>query len=309
MAVNPVDRLLGVYNALMAAVWLALSGRAPFAPVIAVAHAAAAALPWLLAQDAAQRTARPVRLLVAVYPLLWLGAYWTEMDFLRHWLHGRSFDHLIAPLDRFAFGVHLQDVWIHAWDAQWWSELMHGSYFAYYLVIVAPPLALLASGRHHALRDVVFRLMVTYVACYVVYLVLPIDGPGHTMARYAGPLTDGSAYRMVRAAMGFGDALGTAFPSSHAAGAVTIAVVMWRWFPRWAAILATLEAVGVALSTVYTQNHFAIDSVAGVAYALALQAWAVPALRRVFGARRRRPIPVLVPARWPGGQPGGERAS
>jgi membrane-associated phospholipid phosphatase len=141
---------------------------------------------------------------------------------------------------------------------------------------------------------VVFGLAVAYLGCYVLYVLFPVDGPSHTMARYAGPLTEGFFYRLSTNAVHAGDSLGTAFPSSHVVGAVSMAILAARWLPRRVALVFALEALGVALSTVYTQNHFAIDAAAGVLLALGVQLIAVPALEAVLQGRRAElPVPPL----------------
>jgi len=146
---------------------------------------------------------------------------------------------------------------------------------------------------------VTFGLAVGYLACYAVYLVFPVDGPAHTMARYSGPLTDGFFYQLSMNAVHAGDSLGTAFPSSHVVGAVSMAILATRWFPRPVSLVFSLEATGVVLATVYTQNHFAIDAAVGVTAALILQLFVAPPLE-VALARRRSvppvpPLPVFTP--------------
>lgn len=306
--VLPVDRLLALYNGLLAAIWLALAGRVPWALAICLAHGAAASLPWLRAHDRA--AGRGIRVLLGLYPLVWLLAFWTELGLLRFALHDRTYDAAVTALDAALFGANWNLVWMPAMPWPWLSELMHFSYFAYYALIFVPPLVLALAGRRDTLRDVTFRLMVSYLACYLVYLLAPVDGPMHTMPQYNGPLADGFFYRMVHAVLDGGDSLGTAFPSSHVVGAITIVLVGRRWFGRWTARLLALEAVGVTLSTVYTQNHFAVDVVAGVALALVLQRYAVPALERVLRgaahAPRRTPsmvTPDLVGDTSAGGTP------
>jgi membrane-associated phospholipid phosphatase len=134
----------------------------------------------------------------------------------------------------------------------------------------------------------------------VLYALFPVDGPSHTMARYAGPLTDGFFYRLSTNAVHAGDSLGTAFPSSHVVGAVSMAILAARWLPRRVALVFAMEGVGVVLSTVYTQNHFAIDSAVGVLLALGVQLIAVPALESTLRERRLElpvpPLPVYVAA-------------
>jgi len=78
----------------------------------------------------------------------------------------------------------------------------------------------------------------------------------------------------------FGDSMGTAFPSSHVAGSLTAAWAGWRWFSRPTAMLLALEAAGVVVATVYTQNHYAIDVLAGILWAVLLQLTVVPVLER-----------------------------
>ncbi|NNG17195.1 MAG: phosphatase PAP2 family protein [Gemmatimonadales bacterium] len=108
-------------------------------------------------------------------------------------------------------------------------------------------------------------------------------------------MTEGFWYQLVKQAHDSGDSLGTAFPSSHVAGSVTIAYLAWRWLPRGWAWLIALETVGVCFATVYTQNHYAIDALGGLVWATVLQVVAVPLVRGVLsGAPSERfTIPVL----------------
>jgi hypothetical protein len=46
------------------------------------------------------------------------------------------------------------------------------------------------------------------------------------------------------------------------------AMLAWRWLPRWVAVILWVEAIGVLLSTFYTQHHYAVDSWAGFAWAV-----------------------------------------
>jgi membrane-associated phospholipid phosphatase len=292
-AVLPVDRLVAGYNLLLAAVWSVTLLRTPYAPWICAAHLAAAGLPSLLEQ-AKDRLTPAGRALREIYPLLLLVAFWSELGFIREQLHAGANDAPIAALDLALFGVHVNAVWMPRMPHVWLSEVMHFVYFAYYPLIFLPPLVMGLAGRTAALRDMTLRLLVTYIGCYLIYIFFPVDGPSHTMVRYAGALTDGFFYRLAHGAVHVGDSLGTAFPSSHVAGAVTIAYLGWRWCRPAVAALLAVEAAGVCLATIYTQNHFTIDSVAGVVLALVLQALVAPALARARApAAEARPVPIL----------------
>jgi membrane-associated phospholipid phosphatase len=129
-----------------------------------------------------------------------------------------------------------------------------------------------------AFEDVTLRLLATYVGCYLVYVAFPTAGPKVFGLPFEGAATDGFFFGLVSRAHETGTVYGAAFPSSHVAGAVTVAWLGWRWFRPAAALLLTLQAGGVLMSTVYTQNHYAVDSLAGLGFALAVQTWVVPAL-------------------------------
>jgi membrane-associated phospholipid phosphatase len=282
-----VHLLLAGYNLLVAALWAVSIPRAPYAASLAAAHGVAALLPVLWASR--HRRAGGEGALSGVgavlwqyYPLVLLAAFWSEMDLFRLSIHPVPYDRIVSQLDLALFGTHWNAVLMPLLPAGWVSEAMHFSYLAYYPLIFVPPIVLGLRGRRDALRDVVYRLLLTYLVCYLVYLAFPVDGPQYTMPRVggAGALTQGFFYRLSHSVTAAADTLGTGFPSSHVAGAVTMAWLGARWMPRPVAVLFMLEAAAVLVATVYTQNHFAVDALAGLTLALLLQGLAAPALQR-----------------------------
>ena len=290
---RPVDRLVSAYSLGFAVLWLGAPGRAAFIPTVVCAHVAAAVLPSVLARrHAAGR--RVGRTLHELYPLIFVLLVWIEMGLVREFLHAAANDPVIAAADQVLFGRHLHAVWMPAMPHVWFSELMFLIYLAYYPLVFLTPVVLLLLGRRQALRGVMLGLAVAYLGCYALYAVFPVDGPSHTMGRYAGPLTEGLFYRLSTGAVHAGDSLGTAFPSSHVAGAVSMAILASRWLSRPVAWLFGFEAAGVVLATVYTQNHFAVDALAGILLAVLLQLVAVPLLSASLAGRPIRvPVPPL----------------
>ena len=294
-AARPVDRLLAVYNLLLAGLWtsVTIAGEPATAgagltfelgpgkaTLLAVVHLFAAGLPLLIGRLSWDRGfgSRLLRTLHEVYPLLLLPVFWLELDPLIRTLHGTTRDAAIMALDRAVFGLHLDQVWIRAMPQAWFSELMHFSYWIYLPLIFTPPIVMALRRDAVGFQDVTLRLLATYVGCYVVYLVFPTVGPKVFGVLFEGA-NDGFFLGLVARAHETGNVYGAAFPSSHVAGAVTVAWLGWRWFSPTAAVLLSLQAGGVLMSTVYTQNHYAVDSLAGLGFALAVQAWVVPTLR------------------------------
>lgn len=284
------EYLTAGYNAFMAVVWPAAAPGTPQATALSCLHAAAASLPWLLGQAGSRgRLGGTMR---DLYPLLCFAVFWSELGAL-HALGGRTWDGAIAAIDRGLFGVHLQAVWMPAMPHLLLSELMFAAYVGYYGMVVLPPLVLALAGRRDALREVVLRVIATYLVCFVVYATFPTLGPTVTLPHYEGALTDGFFYRLSHALHVAGNADGTAFPSSHVAGAVAMAWASWRTCPRAVAWPLTAEAAAVALATVYTQNHYPVDVLAGLAVALSVQSVGVTWARRL----ERAATPWLRPSR------------
>ncbi len=291
----PIDRLMTAYNLFLAALWMGAGGARPVMWFAATLHLTAAALPVLLPRRSGPRS-RTAALVRDLYPLAVLPAFWVEIDVLFPLRHSGTFDAYIHGLEQALFGTQLGETWMPSAPHPWLSEIMHFSYFAYYGAIYLPPLLMAAAGRTEETRDMVFRLMAAYLTCYVVYLLFPVDGPHFRHEHYQGDLTGGFFYELVAATQGAGDSRGCSFPSSHVAGAVTAAYLGWRWLSRPVAWLLGIEALGVVLSTVYTQNHYAVDSVAGATWAMALQLLILPPLLRRAGVPERRRMSAARPA-------------
>jgi len=161
------------------------------------------------------------------------------------------------------FGSQLSHRWIREMPNRLLSWLLHGCYLAYYAILYASPLGLWLSGRRDAARRTIFAVMVTFYICYVVFLFFPVAGP-----RYAFDLAHNAATGVwpARAAQWLldrGDSWGAAFPSSHVAAAVVAALCALRYSRPLGLLLAPLT-LGLVLSVVYGQFHYAVDAVAGL---------------------------------------------
>ncbi|NNE45055.1 MAG: phosphatase PAP2 family protein [Rhodothermales bacterium] len=283
---RPVDRLLMIVQALFAVFWAMSWGEASIVPAMVAAHVIAIFVPVVISRMASGGS-RPLTLVRLVYPLIFIGLHWTEAGLIHAELHDSVFDTVVMGWDLALFGVHLQEVWLPAMPYVWLSEIMLLLYFTYYPVVFGSPLPLLYQKRDDATTDLVFRLFLTYMACFVIYLFFPVEGPKMSVGRFDGPHTQGFFYRLVEGLTEAGDSLGTAFPSSHVAGMTALAIAGYKWFGKKTNIVLTSLAIGMTISTVYVQHHFAIDALAGVLLAV-LCALVAPYLRRGL---MRIPVP------------------
>lgn len=270
----PVDGVVAGYNLVLALVWLGLRDRSPHAWVVALCHLAAAALPWLFAGARTRGVWRAVR---EGYPLVGFVVFWSELGVVQRLRGLPPHDAVIRALDLRLFHVHWSDVWMARMPYPVLMEAMFFCYFLYYFLLIIPPIAIGATRGWRAFRSVVLAFMLTYLSCFLSYISFPVYGPRAMAAGTASPAF-GFFHALVERARESGDSLGTAFPSSHVAGVVTMAVLGWRWLGRgWGALLA-VAALAVALSTVYTGNHYVVDAVAGALWVAPLQLWIQPYL-------------------------------
>ena len=132
-----------------------------------------------------------------------------------------------------------------------------------------------------AFRELVLRGVLTYVVCDAIYLVIPTLGPRAVqtgLEANAGGHAGGVFQFMNDALRSFGDSPGTAFPSSHVAGILTVAIAARATGNKLFASIMTALGIGVSIATVYTQNHYLLDAIAGAALAVMLQYALVPML-------------------------------
>lgn len=277
---SQVDLLFMAYNLLLAGVWLLRAGTERVMPFMVCLHALVTVL--LVVRPRIDEGSRFYhRILVHLSPyLMWIMA-WSEIGWLYRLTQPLVHDGVIMALDRALFGFHLNQELSTLLPWEWLASVMGFSYLSYYLLILGPPVVLALRRRERELYQHTFGLMSTYLACFLVYLIMPVLGP-REMTAAAGEvaIVAGGAFgTAINTFFAAGDSLGTAFPSSHCAASVTAALLVGRHFGRIAGRLALVWAGFIVISTIYTNNHYAVDAVAGVGLAVLVQALAKPRTR------------------------------
>ena len=284
-ATRVLSALLVVYNLVLAGIWGSLSARWNAAPWLAVAHVAAAGAVLLAARR--QREA-PERLsIVDLLPLLLLGAFWAELRPLFPLLHSGTLDGTIVALEQSVLGLNVHATWWHSMP--WLRGVMELLYFGYFPGQLAILSFVALRMEAAAFRELVLRGVVTYVVCDSIYLAIPTLGPRAMQksleANAAGHA--GGVFQLINDALrAFGDSPGTAFPSSHVAGILTVAIAARATGNKLFGNVMTVVGAGVSIATVYTQNHYLLDAVAGAGLAVVLQYALMPVLLGVTRAQR-----------------------
>jgi membrane-associated phospholipid phosphatase len=264
LAVRPVDRLLAGWIGFVTLLVLARGGVGEPTWWLLAAHAQFGILLALFTQLGERD--RIGAILHDVYPLLLLGALYTELGLLTADLGVAGVlrnDRVIQGWDASLFGMQISYEWIRAQPSVFWSGVLHAAYLAYYPLIYGAPAALVLSGRRNAARNVILATMTAFVACYTVFALFPVAGPYFAFPHPTGPVRDVWTADIVYALLGAGSAVGTAFPSSHVAATVAAVTVLRRESTgAFAAML--VPAAMLVVSTVYCQMHYAVDALVGL---------------------------------------------
>jgi hypothetical protein len=276
-ALVPVDRWVSFCNLFVAITWLPLAQASPLAREFLAGHLLLAALPWLLTR----RRNHPLRLPPVVcdlYPLLMIAALWSELGIRHRFTVSGLNDQLISRTELTLFGLHPHEVGVRLLHAPWLLEVMHGVYFTYYVLLIGVPVLVLLANSRIGTQRMVLRLAVGYLGCFLIYFIFPVEGPRSAFPASIAPLANGGFAMANSAIRSAGDSLGTAFPSSHVVGTISLAWAAWEAGPVWLRVPSVLAAAAIPAATVYTQNHYALDALFGVVVALLLHRLVVPAV-------------------------------
>ena len=296
----PTDRL-GIYGAILVLLSIAVLGRGwaawwqmmrdwlPFeAVLLAYDYSRGFATPYSAAQmDARQYPidevhnglGLPLHVDAPIRVDQWIGRHLEMGGMPTTWLQEHLHPHAATP---------------------WWSVPISLTYCSHFLVMptVAVVLWLTNRDRFRVWMRMVVALAVAGVATYFLYPMAPPwlandHGvfPGPTVGRYTSDGFDLIGLHMVGGALDQGQYLVNpvaAMPSLHMAYATLAAGFFWfgrRW---WQRCLLALYPLAMGITLVYGGEHYVVDELAGIVYALV-----VIGLWRYLRARRARPQPAV----------------
>lgn len=226
---------------------------------------------------------RQLRGVYAWLPLVIVPVLYAELPFLMTAAGGNYADAVVQRWERALFGYPATELaasmpWL------WVSEPLHLAYFLYYPLIYVPPLVLFLRGAHDDFEQAVTALVGTFVLCFAIFTVFPVQGPRYLVGSPAPP---GWMRETVLRVLEAGSSRGAAFPSSHVAVAVAQVGMAWRRGSRLTPVYGMVTLL-LAAGAVYGGFHYAVDAVAGVIVGLAVVA-AAPGLVRLARHPFRRP--------------------
>ena len=217
------------------------------------------------------------RALRELYPLLLLVGLYAELDVLNGPGTGPVYDPVVQQWELAVFGTQAAMTWWQSAPSRFWSAVLHGAYFSYYFIILAPALYFTLRRDFVAVSHFVLVVMTVFVLCYLVFLFFPVAGPYYLFPRPPAWFTDNLPARMVYSTLEAGSSYGAAFPSSHVAATVAAALAAYRG-SRTLGLALAVPTVLLTVGVVYCQMHYGVDALAGLVVGAAV-AWALRTVR------------------------------
>jgi membrane-associated phospholipid phosphatase len=200
-------------------------------------------------------------------PVLLLAIVYLELDTLNDMFGAEFHDDAIVALEEQIFGAQWA-VSLRQW-LPWrpLSEYLHLGYFSYYFLFPILGVSLFVRGKWAEYRYLATATLLAFIICYTIFIVYPVGGPWNNFIRPSLSEVGYFIPPLVHNVLIAGESIGTAFPSSHVAAALTIWLVaaqVDRPVFRLFAFLVPALIVG----TMYGGFHYAIDVVLGIAIGL-----------------------------------------
>jgi membrane-associated phospholipid phosphatase len=158
-------------------------------------------------------------------------------------------------------------VWLGRHSSPGITELLEIGYFSYFVLLMIVAGAFYARSDRRAFREVMDATVLSYILCYVVFLLCPTEGPAYTLAALHGAALPGVGpfHWAVRLIQRHAGVHGNAFPSAHVAGGVVALIFALRYAPKLGITLTPLVIL-LCLGAVYDRYHYLSDVVAGVVF-------------------------------------------
>ena len=220
------------------------------------------------------------------YPLFFALALYEAVGRYALILRGHFLDAGMNAWEEWAFRGH-PNIVVDRLASRPLTELLYLCYFGFYLFFLIPPLVFFFRRRIADMERYVFTLMAALYTCYLGFLVVPLAGPGTSLAGRFVPASL-SGYVVVplqKFIMANGDPAGACFPSAHVAGAWAATLVLGTLAGRRVFLSVLPLTIGLTVAVVYTRYHYMSDALAGFAVAIA-----------VFALTRRSTSPAASPS-------------
>ncbi|NCN05516.1 MAG: phosphatase PAP2 family protein [Spirochaetales bacterium] len=201
------------------------------------------------------------------YPFLFLAYFFVTVTEIDNIFYAEALDPWFRAMEKRIFGYLPHETLMDTYDNYWVSEILHGAYFIYYVLLGVLPYQIYKRSPE-SLQKYTFAAMTVFYASALTYLIFPVIGGRYTeeMVHKTLEMRYGFFTRLMASMYRTSNHFGAAFPSTHTAQSLVLAVGALVYLPMKKAWIYSLNGVLVLLATVYGGYHYILDVVGGFLY-------------------------------------------
>ncbi len=218
---------------------------------------------WLSVLGRKFSSNRVILFLRNLYPLFFLGFFYTETSCMKNIIFNTNFDVFFFNVEQSLWNCQPSIEFSKLIDKAWFSELMNMCYFSYYALIGITCIVLYLKNEPRAQKGI-FIIICSFYLYYLIFAVFPVVGPqyylSHPNSEIAPPYFFGKIMHTL--ITDFEQPTG-AFPSSHVGIAIIIAYITYKYVKKLFFIILPF-VLGICFATVYIKAHYLVDVIGGI---------------------------------------------
>jgi len=209
------------------------------------------------------KTNKPLLFLKNLYPLLFLGFFYTETHYMKNIIFDTNLDAYFYNAEHSLWNCQPSMEFSKLYHQAWVNELMNIFYFSYYVIIGLSCVVLYLKEAQQS-QKAIFIVVLSFYLYYIVFAVFPVVGPQYHILNCG--IEQNPPYffgKLMRYILTDYEKPTGAFPSSHVGIAIIISYITYTHLKKL--FFVTLPfVIGICFATVYIKAHYLVDVIAGI---------------------------------------------
>jgi membrane-associated phospholipid phosphatase len=258
-----VDIFCAVYVCVFSILVLAFYDRVESAGLVILANCLVIPLLGILRRMAIVAGSESYRFLLSAFPLIVFFWMYKQSGMMIQAATNGWLDYIIIEAEFAVVGVH-PSLWFERLVSPWLTEIMMFAYFSYLPLLLIVSAILFFKREPETMDRFLTSLTIGYGVCFLLFVILPVQGPRHALADYYSLELEGPLFRHLTGLVEkYGHLTGGCFPSPHCTAGTVMLYALLKYHRKSFYVILPLVML-FFVSTVYGRYHYVTDILAGV---------------------------------------------